>query len=130
MGGRAHRPPSVGGALGRELRESPQANGIYDSITQLGFVPTLTSVDRGQHVAGSDHYKHRAIDVGAVNGATIGPNQETWTFLTSVIGSGRVKKVGTFKAFATDPGLQEWAKQHGVTLFEDEGTGNHIHLAV
>lgn len=126
----AQRPPSVGGELGRELEESPPAHAIYDSLSQLGYHLTLTSVDRGGHVKNSDHYKHRAVDVGAVDGQAIGENEATWGFLCNAILSGAVKKVGTFKAFATNPALEELARQHGVSLFEDEGTGAHVHLAV
>lgn len=70
------------------------------------------------------------MDVGAVDGTTVGPNQTTWDYLVKVIASGTLAKVGTFGKFANNPQLQDWAKRHGVELFQDEGSGNHLHLQV
>lgn len=92
------------------------------------YALTVTSVMHGGHVKGSAHYDGRAVDVGAVNGTTIGPNTQTWDFVRDAIASGKIEKLGTFAAIANNPEMQAWAKAHGVTLFEDEGSGNHVHL--
>lgn len=118
------------GEFGRELTEAPGANWIVNGLAKLGFTPEITSVNHGGHVHNSEHFVGKAVDVGTVNGVPIGHNEATFNFLTAVIAAGGPRNIGTFGAFANNPALQAWAHQHGVNLFQDEGTGNHVHLGV
>lgn len=90
----------------------------------------MTSVISGPHVPGSAHFDGRAIDVGSIGGAVVGFNRRTWDFLVAAIGGGALKggRVGTIGAIANNPQMRAFAAAHGVDLFEDEGTGAHLHL--
>jgi len=94
------------------------------------FRPTVTSVSHGGHVKDSAHYAHRAIDVGAFGGTSVGFNVPTWQALMTAIASRRFEKIGTFGQLANNPTAQAFAQQNGVELFTDEGSGAHLHLQV
>jgi hypothetical protein len=103
---------------------------LYDRLRDLGFDPLVTSATEGKHVKNSAHYAGKAIDIGAINGVTVGDNPATFNALLDIIEKGGVKKIGTTKGLAGRRDLQQWAQQHGVELFIDEGTGPHIHAEV
>lgn len=92
--------------------------------------PTLTSAMHGGHVANSAHYAGRAVDVGAFGGVSVGPNKTTWDAIIAAIGSRRFSKIGTIPEIARSPQAQAWARENGVDLFEDVGSGPHAHFEV
>jgi hypothetical protein len=94
------------------------------------FDPLITSIEHGGHVANSAHYQGRAIDVGAFGGTPVGMNEPTVAAVIAAIFSREFEKIGTFGELANNPRLQELAKQYGVELFTDEGSGRHVHLQV
>lgn len=94
------------------------------------FRPTVTSVMHGGHVANSAHYQGRAVDVGAFGGVPVGYNAPTWQAIASAIMSRQFSKIGTIAAFANNPQVQQLARQYGVDVFEDEGSGPHVHFQV
>ena len=94
------------------------------------FAPEVTSVMHGEHVKDSAHYQGRAVDVGAFGGVPVGLNQQTWQALTYAIASRQFQKIGTIAALVSNPQLQAFARANGVELFEDEGSGPHLHLQV
>lgn len=94
------------------------------------FSPDVTSVMHGSHVANSAHYAGKAVDVGAIEGTAVGWNKPTWDAIVYAIMSRRFDKIGTIAPLVSNPQLQALARMYGVTLFEDEGSGPHIHFQV
>lgn len=84
----------------------------------------------GEHVKDSAHYEGRAVDVGAFGGTTVGFNQPTWNAIVAAIQSREFSKIGTISELVNNQTLQNLAEQNGVTLFEDEGSGAHVHFQV
>ena len=109
-------------------RTTPEMQNAFGVVSQ--FQPVVTSVMHGGHVKDSAHYAGRAIDVGAFGRTPVGRNATTWQALTDAIGSHRFEKIGTIPQLADDPRLQAWARENGVELFVDEGSGPHIHFQV
>lgn len=98
---------------------------------QAGFDALVTSVRAGHHDDGpAGHAGWHAVDVGAVNGTTVGFNRATWDFVRAMIASGRLNKVGTIPEIADNPQMQAYARERGVVLFADPGTGPHVHLQI
>lgn len=84
----------------------------------------------GPHVPGSAHFDGRALDVGSIAGQVVGFNRATWDFVVQAIQRGGLSRIGTLAAIVNNPAMRAFAKAHGVDLFEDEGTGPHLHLQV
>ncbi len=106
----------------------PQMQAAFDAVAQ--YAPLVTSVMHGEHVKGSAHYEGRAVDVGSFGGTAVGFNVPTWSAVMGAIGSGKFQKIGTLAAITSNAAAQAWAKQNGVELFEDEGSGPHVHFQV
>jgi hypothetical protein len=99
----------------------------------LAYKLLLTSIhsDHGDDSALGPHGHARgfAVDIGTVNGVDVGNNEATKTFVRDMIGNNtKVTKVGTIGAIVSDAALSALANNKGVVLFEDEGTGPHVHL--
>ena len=100
------------------------------------FDPTVTSVMHGHHEGPTSgpnedpHYAGRAVDVGAFGGTIVGMNPQTWSAITQAIASHEFSKIGTIAAIADNPALQSFARENGVELFHDPGTGPHVHFQV
>jgi hypothetical protein len=105
---------------------NPHLQTALYALEQAGFRPTVTSAISGPHAPNSAHFSGHAVDVGAVNGAAIGFNQQTWDFLTRAIASHQLSKIGTTAALVQ--ALTPWARLNNVQLFTDPGTGPHAHL--
>lgn len=84
----------------------------------------ITSLISGPHVADSAHFQGRAVDVSLPH------TEAAWNFLIMQIKSGKWAKMGTTADVVNNPGMQALAQRYGVELFEDEGTGSHVHLEV
>jgi hypothetical protein len=114
-------------ALKRQFSQTkPALQSAFSSIDHLK--PTVTSVIDGPHVKDSAHFDGRAIDVGAFNGVPVGWNKTTWDAIVQAILSGKWTRIGTIAPIVNT--LGEFAKEHGVDLFFDAGTGPHVHLQV
>lgn len=94
------------------------------------FQPDVTSVMHGGHAENSAHYAGKAVDVGAFGGTAVGWNAPTWNAIATAIMSREFNKVGTIPQLANNPQLQALARQYGVELFVDEGSGPHVHFQV
>lgn len=100
------------------------------------FSPDITSVMHGHHEGPTSgpnedpHYAGRAVDVGAFGGTDVGWNAPTWDAINTAIGSGKFQAIGTIKQIVNNPQMQAWAKQNGVDLFYDPGSGPHVHFQV
>ena len=100
------------------------------------FAPVVTSVMHGVHLGPhtgpheDPHYAGRAVDVGAFGSVTVGFNQTTWNAIVAAINSGQFSAIGTIKQLADNPTLRDYAAAHNVHLFEDEGSGAHVHFEV
>ena len=117
--------------IGEDLREHPAAMRVLQTAEAFGVRESdVTSVAHGGHTAGSAHYAGRAVDLGSIGGQPVGSNQTTWDFNTHLIEGRGVARIGTIGALANNPTLRSFAQQHGVILFEDEGSGPHVHLQV
>jgi hypothetical protein len=104
---------------------------LYEKLAPFGLHPTdVTSVVSGPHVKGSAHFDGRAIDVGTVGGVAVGDNAPTVGFLIRAIEKGGLQKIGSTLSVINNPQVVKAAQDHGVELFEDEGTGPHMHLQV
>jgi hypothetical protein len=104
---------------------------LFQRVAPLGLKPSdITSVVSGPHVKGSAHFDGRALDVGSIAGQVVGMNRATWDFVVKAIQRGGLSRIGTIAAIVNNPQLRAFAAQHGVDLFEDEGTGPHLHLQV
>jgi hypothetical protein len=113
------------------MQRAPGAQRIYSALSPLGLRPQdVTSVISGPHVPGSAHFDGRAIDVGSIAGQAVGFNRATWNFVIEAIQRGGLSRIGTIAAIVNNPQMRAFAAQHGVDLFEDEGTGPHLHLQV
>jgi hypothetical protein len=108
---------------------TPTMQSAFAHVLSL-FNPTVTSVMHGGHVKDSAHYAGRAIDVGAFGGTAVGFNLPTWQAIMSAIASGKFERIGTIAAIVNNPQAQAYARSRGVLLFEDEGSGNHVHFQV
>jgi hypothetical protein len=84
----------------------------------------------GGHVKDSAHYAGRAIDVGGWGPVLVGYNKATWQAIMTAIASRRFQKIGTLGAIADNPQAQAFARANGVDLFQDEGSGPHVHFQV
>jgi hypothetical protein len=83
---------------------------------------SITSLISGPHVKNSAHFQGRAVDISLPHTAA------GWNFVVNAIKSGRFSRVGSTADVYNDPQMQALAKQYGVDLFLDEGTGSHVHL--
>ena len=110
-------------------RATPQMQRALGSVVGW-FSPEVTSVMHGEHAKGSAHYQGRAVDVGAFGGVPVGYNAPTWQAIANAIMSRQFSKIGTIAAFANNPQVQQFARQYGVEVFEDEGSGPHVHFQV
>jgi hypothetical protein len=111
-------------ALEPELqRVTPQLRSAVQA-TPLPKGMQVTSIISGPHVANSAHFAGRAVDVSLPH------TREAWNFVVAQIKSGKWARIGTTATIVSNPQMQALALQYGVTLFEDEGTGSHVHLEV
>jgi hypothetical protein len=70
-----------------------------------------------------------AVDIGEINGVLVEDNDQTVQFVRDMISNNRlVTKVGTMRVITLHPELIRLAAEHSTVLFEDEGTGPHVHL--
>ena len=83
---------------------------------------TVTSIIAGPHVKDSAHFAGRAIDVG------LPKTKQGYDYIVQAIDSGKFSRIGTTKVVVDR--LAAYAKQKGVDMFVDEGTGPHVHLEV
>ena len=114
----------MGPALKAELpKVTPQLHAAVES-TPLPNGMQITSLISGPHAKNSAHFAGRAVDVSLPHTA------DAWRFIVAQIKSGKWKRIGSTAAVANDPRLQALAKDNGVDLFLDEGTGSHVHLEV
>lgn len=97
---------------------------LRSDIAGLQLAPGMqvTSLISGPHVKDSAHFQGRAVDISLPH------TKAAWDWLIEQIKSGRWSRIGT-TGEAVD-GLQGFASQYGVQMFEDEGTGSHVHLEV
>lgn len=82
----------------------------------------ITSLISGPHVKDSAHFQGRAVDVSLPHTAA------AYDFIVEAIQSGHFSRIGTTKEVVDR--LGPWAQTMGVEMFEDEGTGSHVHLEV
>jgi hypothetical protein len=106
----------------------PAMHEAFGAVASLH--PLVTSVMHGGHAEGSAHYDGRAIDVGAFGGTQVGMNAPTWNALMQAIASERFSRIGTIPELVRNPEAQAFAHAHGVDLFEDVGSGPHVHFQV
>lgn len=82
----------------------------------------VTSLVSGPHVKNSAHFAGRAVDI------SLPRSQAGYEFVVDAIDSGYFSRIGTVPALVKM--LGPYAREHGVQMFEDEGTGDHVHLEV
>lgn len=98
--------------------------------------PVVTSVMHGHHDGPSSgpnedpHFAGRAVDVGAFGNVPVGMNPTTWNAITGAIMSEEFSRIGTIPQIAENAAMQQFAQEHGVILFDDPGTGPHVHFEV
>ena len=109
-------------ALRKEFSEvTPELQEALQSI-RLPEGMSVTSLISGPHVKNSAHFDGRAVDVSLPH------TKAAYDFVVNAIGSGRFARIGTTQSLVDR--LGEYAAQHGVEMFVDEGTGSHAHLEV
>lgn len=84
----------------------------------------VTSLISGPHAPNSAHFAGRAMDVSLPHTAA------GWDFVAEQIKSGKWARIGSTADVVNNPGMQMLARRYGVVLFDDEGTGSHVHLEV
>lgn len=99
--------------LQADIRSTPLPSGMQ-----------ITSLISGPHVANSAHFQGRAVDVSLPH------TKAAWDFAVAQIKSGKWSRIGSTAEVVSNPQMQAIARQYGVTLFDDEGTGSHLHLEV
>lgn len=116
-------------------RVQPQMRTVFNSWLAR-FEPTVTSVMHGHHEGATSgpnedpHYAGRAVDIGAFGGVGVGMNQTTWDVIAQSIASGMFSRIGTISAIADNPAMQALAREYGVILFPDAGSGPHVHFEI
>jgi len=118
--------------LNPDKTQTSQIAMLHTAIFQHGYKLLLTAINsdhsddlwRGPH----GHRGGFANDVGTINGVDVGDNHETRQFCKDQIAKNPwCNKLGTLLAVIQDPEIVALAAQHGVVIFEDEGTGPHVH---
>lgn len=69
-----------------------------------------------------------AVDIAEVDGVDVGDNHETRQLIRDLLACEKVTKVGTMTALFQRADLQQAANEAGKLLFEDVGTGPHVHF--
>ena len=113
---------------------SPAMQRAFQAVAP--YAPLVTSVMHGIHEGPTSgpnedpHYAGRAVDVGAFGGTPVGDNEATATALAAAIRSHQFSKIGTISDYADDPQWHALAADNHVILFDDPGTGPHVHFEV
>lgn len=97
---------------------------LQTAIGTMDLAPGMqvTSLISGPHVKDSAHFQGRAVDVSL-------PHSEAgYAFVIDAIDSGYFSRIGTIPSLVKQ--LGPYAAQHGVEMFDDPGTGDHLHLEV
>jgi hypothetical protein len=127
----AQRGAVFSGKLAPEISAHPLALRLYEAVAPYGLSPSdVTSVVSGPHAKDSAHFDGRAIDIGSVGGQAVGANPHTLNFLMLAIEHGNLQRVGSTRDIIDNPQIRTLAAQHNVDLFEDVGTGPHLHFQV
>lgn len=120
-----------------DILTAPVEKGAGDGSPSLGRHGLITALHRDHHDDGDlgphGHNPHGApgwaCDFGAFDGIDVGDNPKTRGVVKELIAHNKyVTKVGTIGAIANDPEMQALADEHNTLLFEDEGTGPHVHI--
>ncbi|HTD36626.1 MAG TPA: hypothetical protein VK669_03845 [Candidatus Limnocylindrales bacterium] len=82
----------------------------------------------GPHGHHPGHNPGWAIDVATVDGIDVGDNHQTRQLIRDLLACEKVTKVGTLPAVANRADLQAVANATSKALFEDAGTGPHVHF--
>lgn len=82
----------------------------------------VTSIISGPHVKNSAHFAGRAVDI------SLPRNEAGYEFVIDAIDSGHFSRIGTIPELVKR--LGPYAAEHGVEMFSDPGTGDHVHLEV
>lgn len=106
------------------------APGLKGGLSHKIYISSLCH-DHGDdsELGPHSHYAGWAVDIAEIDGVIVGDNPTTRAFVRECLADNRfVTKVGTIGALASDPTLQAIAAAHNCELFEDEGTGAHVHI--
>lgn len=120
-----------------DVATAPVEKGAGDGSPSHGRKLYISALHRDHHDDGDlgphGHNPHGlpgwAVDIALVDNCDIADNPKTRQFIQELIAANKyVTKVGTVEVLADDEGLQSLADKHNCLLFEDEGTGAHVHF--